>query len=437
MRYKLFLLGLASSITFFGFNSAVFAGAVTSKEELAISTTGGGIKVKSDHGNTFQFGGLIQYDFDSYDGLYNANPTPADISNRGDSANESEWRRTRLTAKGSKGKHWAYLFTVDIDDAADEASIDEAWIKYAGLSNVDLIVGRLKAPFSLEELTSDKWVSTVERAAIYEVGNFLTGKPDFQVAAQGHWNNFSSQLHLIDEGEEDDDSSDAFSVAARIANRFLFGDQGNKTHFAHIGAAYAVRDFGNMGSSMDFRSRLAVHTIGDRPTAGNDVVVEDADQFGLEGAYVNGPFSLQAEYLRADFDRESSSLAGADVEVDGFYVVATYMLTGESRGYISSTSNFDKPKPKGPMGAWEAVVKYEDGEVDIDTNPLGDAEYDITTLGVNWYPNTNLRFSLNYLMTDADNFQFGDDGGGLGNPTLESLGEDDGDAVSFRAQYVF
>ena len=429
------MVAATSAITLFSFSSALFAGAVTSDEEIAVSTTGGGIKIKSDNGNSFQFGGFIQYDFDSYDGLYNAGT--ADPSDIGDSANESEWRRTRIAAKGSRGKNWAYDFTIDIDDDSEEASVDSASIRYKGFNNTELILGRLKAPFSLEELTSDKWVSTIERAAIYEVGNFLSGKPDFQAAVHGNWNNLSAQLHFIDEGEEDDDTSDAFSFAGRIANRFLIGDQETKTHFTHLGAAYAIRDFGNEGSSMDFRSRLAAHTISDRPTAGNDVVVEDADQFGLEAAYVNGPFSLQGEYLTADFDGESSSTSGADVDVDGFYALVTYMLTGESRGYKTSNSKFDKPKPKNNLGAWELVAKYEDGEIDIDNNLNGDAEYDILTLGVNWYPNTNLRFSLNYLMTDADNFQFGGSGGGLTNPTLESLGEDDGDALSFRAQYAF
>ena len=430
MRRILFLIGLAGLIGFFALNTTVLAGAVTSDENISISTTGGGVKIKSDNGNTFQFGGFIQYDYDNYDGAYNA-------GNGGDTGSESEWRRTRITAKGTRGKNWAYDFTIDINDDDEEASVDSASIRYKGFDNLELILGRLKAPFSLEELTSDKWVSTIERAAIYEVGNFLSGKPDFQAAVHGNWNNLSAQLHFIDEGEEDDDGNDAYSVAARIANQFLIGDQGDKTHFAHLGAAYAVRDFGNEGSAFDFRSRLAVHTIGDRPTAGNDVVVEDADQFGLEGAYVNGPFSLQGEYLMADFDGESGDPAGNDVDADGFYIGATYTLTGESRGYKSSSGKFDKLKPKKPIGAWELVAKYEDGEVDIDNNPNGDAEYDITTLGVNWYPNTNVRFSLNYLMTDTENFQFGGSGGGLGNPSLDAIGEEDGDAISLRGQYVF
>jgi len=427
VRLKQILIGATCAITLFSFSSTIFAGAVTSKENIAVSTTGGGIKIKSDNGNSFQFGGFIQYDFDSYDGLYNAGTAdPADI---GDSANESEWRRTRISAKGTRGENWAYDFTIDIDDDANEASVDAASIRYKGFKNTQLILGRLKAPFGLEELTSDKWVSTIERSAIYGVGNFLSGKPDFQFAAHGNWDNLSGQIHFIDEGEEDDDSqndsSDAFSIAARIANRFLIGDQETKPHFAHLGAAYAARDFGNEGSSMNFRSRLGAHTISNRPTAGT-TRVGDADQFGLEAAYVNGPFSLQGEYLTADFDGEGT---GADVDVDGFYALVTYMLTGEARGYKTSSSKFDKPKPKNSFGAWELVAKYEDGEVDIDSQP-NESEYDILTLGVNWYPNTNLRFSLNYLMADADNFE-------VGGTSLEALGEDDGDAVSFRAQYAF
>ena len=417
-------MGATSAIVITSVSTVVFAGAVTSKEEIAVSTTGGGIKIKSDNGNSFQFGGVIQYDFDNYDGLYNANT--ADPANIGDSANESEWRRTRLTAKGTKGENWGYKLTVDIDDDNQEASVDEAWIKYAGLNNVDLFIGRLKAPFGLEELISDKYISTIERSAIYELGNFLSGKPDFQIGAHGVWNNLTGQLHLIDEGEEDDDSSDTFSIAARIANRFMIGAQETKNHFAHLGVAYAVRDFGNEGSSMNFRSRFAAHSISDRPTAGTERI-GDGDQFGLEGAYVNGPFSLQSEYLMADYDGEG---ADSDVDVDGFYITTTYTLTGESRGYKSSTNKFDKIKPKNSLGAWELVAKYEDGEIDIDNNP-NKAKYDAMTLGVNWYPNTNIRFSLNYLTTDTDNFTSD------GITTLESLGEDDGDVISFRSQYVF
>ena len=82
MRRNIFLIGLASTISFLGFNTAVNAGAVTSKEEISIKTTGGGIKIKSDNGNSFSIGGRIMYDYDYYDGAYNAD-------NDGDSGSDA------------------------------------------------------------------------------------------------------------------------------------------------------------------------------------------------------------------------------------------------------------------------------------------------------------------------------------------------------------
>ena len=208
------MIAATSVISILNFSTAVYAGAVTSKENITVSTTGGGVKIKSDNGNSFQFGGFIQYDYDNYDGLYNA-------GEGGDSASESEWRRTRIFAKGTRGENWAYDFTIDIDDADNEASVDAASIRYRGIENIELVLGRLKVPFSLEQLTSDKWVSTIERASIFEVGRFLNGKPDFQIGAHGHWDGLTAQLHLVDEGAEDDDGSDSYSLVGRLTNPTL------------------------------------------------------------------------------------------------------------------------------------------------------------------------------------------------------------------------
>ena len=90
-------------------SSLLLAGAVTSNEEITISTTGGGIKVKSDNGNSFSIGGRVLYDYDSYDGVYNAD-------NDGDTGSESEFRRARVHVKGSASEDWAYKITVDVDE---------------------------------------------------------------------------------------------------------------------------------------------------------------------------------------------------------------------------------------------------------------------------------------------------------------------------------
>lgn len=429
MRLKQFSIGASSAIALCSICSVAFAGAVTSKEEIAISTTGGGIKIKSDNGNSFSLGGRIMYDFDSYDDAFNAD-------NNGDSATESEFRRVRLEAKGSAGENWTYALTLDVSDnkASDsddnDIEIDKAYLNYKGFNNVDLYLGRLNAPFSLEEMTSSKWISTVERAATSEVGGFLRSKPSFQLAAHGYTDSLFGQIAFIDEDAEDNDGSDSFSTALRGGGYFAFnGDN----HFLHAAASYAMRDFGDDGTAR-FRSRFGVHTIS-RLTVGDGVSyeVDEANQYGLETAYVNGPFSAQAEYMSIDYDGDANgagAIQNTDIDVDGYYMQLAYTLTGESRGYKSNIGGFDKIKPKGPRGAWELVARYEDGEVDPD-NQASESEFELLTLGVNWYANNNLKFMLNYLDVETENF-FSD--GGI---NLDAVGEEDGSAITFRAQHAF
>ncbi|MDE0250752.1 MAG: porin [Gammaproteobacteria bacterium] len=416
MRRTLQLLCAVGVAAVFCSSPALFAGAVTSKEELKISTTGGGIKIKSNNGNSFAIGGRILYDYDSYDGLWSEVNHDQD-----DSASESEFRRTRVTLKGTSGKNWGYKFAVDIDEG--EAEMDTAVISYKGMGFGTAKVGRFKAPFGLEELTSSKWVSTIERSPTPELG-FLADKPSFQFALHGHSKPMFWQAALIDEDNEDDDGSDAYSIAGRVGGYFSMGEDS----FMHLAGSLASRDFGNDGQKR-FRTRLGIHSIGSMPID-HKIAVDDADQYGLEAAAVLGPFSLQAEYRNVDFDgRETAEDAEyqgkGDVEAEGYYVQASYIVTGETRGYKGSSGKFDKLKPKGPNGAVELVAKYEDGELDID-DVAEKNEFELFTLGVNWYATQNVKLMLNYLDVDTDHANQVDPGQ-----------DEDGQAVSFRAQYAF
>ena len=71
------------------------------------------------------------------------------------------------------------------------------------------------------------------------------------------------------------------------------------------------------------------------------------------------------------------------------------------------------------------VAKYEDGELDID-DVAEKNEFELFTVGVNWYATKNVKLMLNYLDVDADHANKVDPGQ-----------DEDGQAVSFRAQYVF
>ena len=66
------------------------------KENLTITTTGGGIKVKSDKGASMAIGGFLQMDHEDLDDLWGAG------------GEENRFRRTRFTFKGDASRAWSY-----------------------------------------------------------------------------------------------------------------------------------------------------------------------------------------------------------------------------------------------------------------------------------------------------------------------------------------
>lgn len=114
------------------------------------------------------------------------------------------------------------------------------------------------------------------------------------------------------------------------------------------------------------------------------------DRVGFEGLWIGGPWSLQGEYLHA-----AVRLADGrpDYTACGYYVFASWIVTGESRPYAGG--NIGNLVPRGRYGALELALRYS--ELDLDDAPvLGGHESD-WTLGANWYLNRYLKLQANYV----------------------------------------
>ena len=150
-------LGLALAISA---ASAAQAGNVTTSGEDLVIDTDSGIKVKvSDNSASFQLGGRIQWDYDA---------TQSD--DNGVDTTDFDVRRSRLYAKGHFGD-WAYKtqFNVAESDGADGGTAEDLYIRYMGFGSAATVtIGKQKEPFGLEELTSSKDISALERSAMTE-----------------------------------------------------------------------------------------------------------------------------------------------------------------------------------------------------------------------------------------------------------------------------
>jgi phosphate-selective porin OprO/OprP len=439
--------GFAASALALAVSAQAFAGTVTTDGTDIIIKTKSGLEVAtSDKQYSFKLGGRIQADFDHFDGFYTTN---------NEAANEAFFRRAQIELGGNY-KDWRYQINYDFtDNRSNENKFDEATITYTGFSPINIKVGRFDPDYSLEKATSSKWVTTKERSAILDLASWTTDHENgMGIQVNGTTAGMfygSASVQQQDSGAylEDEDGKDVNS----FFTRGVFAPIVSETQVLHFGLDYATRSYGNERDGTKFdgriRSRLGVRGVSENQANSDQLILapadagatggfEDDEVVGLEFAYMHGPFSVQSEYLKRDLSGYGDN---GDREATGYNAMLAYTLTGESRIYKLDGAKFDAIKPVDKQyGAWEVFYRYDHLSVEDDDTmatvgglAIDESEAKVHTVGVNWYANEAVKLSLNYLMTNTD-----DETVRLQNGRFAAGNDDDdGQAITMRAQYVF
>ncbi|TWI02819.1 phosphate-selective porin OprO/OprP [Luteimonas cucumeris] len=122
--------------------------------------------------------------------------------------------------------------------------------------------------------------------------------------------------------------------------------------------------------------------------------VDSIRRSGVEALWIDGPWSLQAEYLHQRTARDHGLPGYA---ADGYYVFGSWVLTGESRNY--SGGNVGNPKPTHAWGAVELLARYS--QIDLDNDGITGGRERNWTLGANWYLTRHVKLQANYVRADA------------------------------------
>ena len=336
----------------------------------------------ADGKNKLRIGGRIHWD--------NAFSSDDDYTSDGDT-----FRRARLYVSGLIQER--YDFKMQYDFAKGDAAFKDVNFGIIGLPVLgNLRVGQFKEPFSLEEQASSNDIPVIERANL----NSLAPSRSAGVMI---YNNYADQRITgavgIFRGNDDkwgNYEGDGYAATARLTGLPMKSEDGSQ--LVHLGLAYSHRDDESATYKFSSDHSMAPSTkykISD---------VNDTSLIGLEAALKLGPFLLQSEWAEADVD------AAAGGTLDGYYVQASYVLTGESRSYDSSTGAFKGVSPSskfldnGGLGAWEATLRWSN----LNYTELTDGdEVDSFTIGLNWYLNKNVRALFSYTNADLEN---GEDG---------------------------
>lgn len=380
-------------------------------------------------------------------------------------------RRARLGVEGTFFKNTFYKFEYDFARAgagnSTTSGITDAYIAYNFNKESLVKVGAFKEPFSLEEATSNRYTTFIQRNMAvdtfvddlntYKIGigaNYATDRwmaaTSLQTEAAGVSKNTSSAVGGDTSNRNGGAGDTAWEVNGRVA-----GTPWNesKTKFLHVGAGGTYMQINNNYKSDGSFSNGGINfahgitnnvdrtnimntgglTAGSRGTVGSRQA-DNLTRFGAETALVYGPFSAQTEYLRTDI----SGRGYTDEALDGYYGYATYFLTGESRNYKAKTASWDRIKPnrnfdmKGGIGAWELAIGYD--YLNLNSGIIQGGRASTAKAGINWYLNSHTRFMANYIKALDINTAGAASVLGAANTTQRAYNNADFDIIETRVQ---
>ena len=347
----------------------------------------------------FEIGGQVQVDVDFFDGAHNDQLK----------GSESYVRRARLGLKHESKKGWEGEFEIDFDDEQNEVSITDAYVRYTDWNFAEITFGKMKEPFGLENTTGSKNINTIERSVVTEA--FKPGRN------QGLMFSRFRDFYTVEAGAfqaaEDEQGLDSYAMTGRVVWHPLNADR----RVLHFGLSGSDRDMEvseyNVNESLEVNSASSI-------IEGRDLLADKITQISVEGAFIFGPASLQAEWMEQEISESAAEDTGISLTTtySGNYVLASYFLTGESRGY--KKGSFSSVSPNRDSGAWELVVRRSSIELDDMADTV---KADTISVGVNYYATGRVRLMLAAAKSDVE------------GPDPEKSG--DAESVQFRAQYEF
>lgn len=352
-------------------------------------------------------------------------------------------RRARLGVEGTVLKNWDYKFEYDFSRGSGTvaAGITDAFVRYNFDSPLSIKIGSFKEPFSLEEATSNRFYTFIERHMsvntfvdnpnTYKTGiglNYAVPRWQVGIAFQtepvGGFGQSVSSVNANGNQSRNNGSGDiGWQGIGRISGRPWMIDE---TKYLHVGISAGHTTVNNqyradgsfsqvnatpgqnsggmsfvafLGTNVDRTNILNTGNLTSGPIgAEGSRRIDSYDRFGAESALVYGPFSAQAEFLRTNIN----GLGYSGEHLTGYYGYLSYFLTGESRAYQVRNGAWNRITPhrnfhwRGPgWGAWEFAVGYD--YLNMNNGIIRGGEADMIRFALNWYPHTHVRLMTNLI----------------------------------------
>ena len=357
------------------------------KAKPVLTKVDGGLRAQTADGNSkFRFAGRLQADYAFYD------------KDKADLGSGSELRTLRLGSRGTLAKNWDYKMEADFTTGGT-VRITEGYVAYTGMQNAVVQIGNIFEMYGLEEYSSSVDTTFMERSVAVDA--FV---PDYnQGIAYMTWGDaysFSAGVY----GDSTNDAQKETNESTGTSARLVFAPLHSSGDVLSFGLSAYWRDV--TSDTWRVRARPNSHVTPTRLVDTRDIItkkdilnVSTATAIALEASMTKGPFSVQAEYNQQMLNRNNGQ---KDADFKGWYIYGSYVLTGEARTWDMPSATYGRPSPKSAGGAWEVALRFDQLDLNDTGAGINGGEMKTATLGLNWYPVNNIRFSTNLIKVDSE-----------------------------------
>ncbi|WP_161492817.1 OprO/OprP family phosphate-selective porin [Spirosoma sp. 209] len=316
----------------------------------------------------------------------------------GNSPNLSEFlvRRARFAVTGFFHEKFRYMLYVRMDRGKVE--LNEAFLESRHLPFARFRVGQFKVPFSQSNLQSSAQIDFVSRAFMienfspaYDIGAMVFGEDKQKIF------NYATGL-FNGEGRNKPENNNGKTVIGRVVLMPFASFKSSIVGQVHLGASFSHGRQKNNFSKASYKlpTESAVLSYSDSVQQGGSVTI-----FGYDLEWLIKNVGIRAEYLRYTAENLVRNGGAANLKADGYYLAATYVLTGEGK---KSNANVKPNKPldakRTGWGAFELAARYEMSHLPdaalLANLANGTNGLHAATAGINWYVNDDVKVVLNY-----------------------------------------
>lgn len=364
---------------------------------------------------TADIGGRVQMDWSIVD---------ADAANM--NWNATELRRLRLNVSGKIGDTVKYKVELNTNSSED-INVEDAYLQWApngGSFNVKL--GQFKTHNSLDELTSSRFITALERSAFTDAFEF---NRRIGLAVNTSGDNYTLSAGIFGDNLSTTSAEEGSAASARGTFTPIKDDD----LLVHLGASVRLRKTGDTQSDLRYRQRPVSHIPSRIISTGR--IAEKDTFYGVEAAAIMGQFWASGEYGVTDADCPSCS---NDPSFNGMYLEGGAFLGGAKtyKGGKFNRPKVDNPITDGGMGAFSVFARYD--TLDLDDSAIDGGELDTIVVGLDWWPVKNARIGVNYFDASAN---LGTSTSGLDSAfaalVTGSVTEEDVSGFNLRAQFDF